>query len=104
MRHTKLLPSIAGLLVLIATGASQPVLADRFENRMAGQEGEAGKRHSKKKMSAAAQARADNATYKMAGQDFKMRTKNHGKLTRHDQHKLNRELNNNQGRINNATH
>lgn len=102
MKNLKVLPLVAGLL--LSFGSSQIVQADNFTDRAANQEGKAGRRKAGHKMSAAAEARADNKSYRVAGQDFKMRTKHHGKLTRGDRHKLNRELNNNNARINNATH
>jgi hypothetical protein len=53
----------------------------------------------KHKMTTGEQIRADEADYRIANQEQRMRTRHHGKLTKHDQRVLNRELNRNSRRI-----
>jgi hypothetical protein len=48
--------------------------------------------------------RADNASYRASTEEQAMRTRHGGKLTRHDQNVLNRQLNRNSARIQHGRH
>ncbi len=94
MKASGQLKTMTLLLVSILFSAST-VQADNIESRVAKQQGRVGKAHANKNLSAAAVTRADNFSYKITAEEQKMKTKHHGKLTRRDKAKLNRQLNNN---------
>lgn len=97
------LSSTAIMLLCLSPIASADNPGTGIESRIARQQGKIGNKRASKKISAEQASRADNATYRIANQEQEMRTKHHGKLTRRDKAKLNRELNRNDRIINGET-
>ncbi len=89
--------TLLAVLVAVSTGA---VRADDIESRLSKQQGRIGKAQGNKKLSGSQVTRADNFDYKITAEEQEMKTKNHGKLTRRDKAKLNRQINRNTRTIN----
>lgn len=69
--------------------------ADNIDNRIQRQQGHIANKRKNKKISVDQAVRADNATYRIQGEEQRMRDRHHGKLTRNDRIRLNRQLNRN---------
>lgn len=77
--------------------------AENFEGRFARQQARSGNRRAEKKLTAGESARADNRDYKLNQEEFAMKSKHHGKLTRRDKAILNRQMHRNERIMNNET-
>ncbi len=102
MKNSVLLKTVSLVAASLAFSASA-AFADDIESRVAKQQGRVGKLHANKKLSAQEVTKADNFSYKITAEEQKMKTAHHGKLTRRDKAKLNRQINNNAREISRET-
>ncbi len=95
--------TIIGAIALATGFLAISADAENFEGRIARQQAKSGNRRAEKKLTAAESARADNRDYKLNQEEFAMKSRHNGKLTRRDQIKLNRQMRRNQRIMNNET-